>query len=98
MECVQRVPVSTESAPAYGTPLSDCAGHRLVANSYSGHESKWSGAEDRESDRAGRVHQEDRLYIAAHDSLWARRDLWKRAGFSERRWTRRHISDGRQHI
>ena len=36
-------------------------------------------AENREGDRAGRVHQQDRLHLAAHDSLRARRHLWERA-------------------
>ena len=48
-----------------------------------GYEGQPQATEDREGHRAGRVHQQDRLHVAAHDSLRPRRHLWKRARFGD---------------
>ena len=53
-------------------------------------------AEDREGDRAGRIHQEDRLHLAPHHPLRTGRRLRKRARIGQRRRPRRHFSDGCQ--
>ena len=56
VERVQRVPVPAGCSPAHGAPLPGGAGDRVVADSHPGHESESQAAEDREGDRAGRVH------------------------------------------
>ena len=57
-----------------------------------------TAAEDREGDRAGRVHEEDRLHRASHDALRPRRHLWERARFGQRRWPGRDLSDGSRDV
>ena len=42
--------------------------------------------------------QQDRLHLAAHDSLRPRRHLWERARFGQRRRPRRHFPDGSRDV
>ena len=73
-------------------------GHRLVADSHPGYEAESQAAEAREGDRAGRVHQQDRLHRAAHDSLRPRRHLRERARWTDRRRPRRPLPDGSRNL
>ena len=98
LERVQRVPLPAGPARAHGAPLPHRAGHRIVADSHPRYEAGSQAAENREGDRAGRVHQQDRVHRAAHDSLRARRHLWERARWTDRRRPRRALPDGSRNL
>src|SRR2546421_10169214 len=97
MERLQRVPLPTGPASAYGTSLPDRARHRVVPDSHPGYEGEPQAAEDCEGDRARGVHQEDRLHIAPYNSLRPRRRIWECTRVDERRRSWRHFSDGCEH-
>src|SRR5690242_2271128 len=98
MECLQRVSLSADSASTHAASLPDRTGHRIFADLHPGYQAESQAAEDREGDRTRRVHQEDRLHLAPYNSLRAGLHLWKRTRIGERRRTRWHFPDGREHV